>query len=315
MFNKQTPINLFYFLKHNLIKSYFVDHVQGSEDSPVPFAQAQNEVLSEGDNLNSNIAQNNPFYSVIPTQYIQSKDLPIVLYFHLFVLNSPVEFKEAIISRISCGFIYTVFIKIRYNKDNFFMAGNQFGFDFKSFNDIDDLLSIVNGRLEEKFEDYNLTDEFIVYIQLSFKKLDTKLLSEFGVDNLNNVPLLAYSGVKQKLNIPVSVNEDSLGKSLDVVIVNNKIVNICLIINNNKVNFLEKIKEKASMLKRVNHTDNITSFDSNFKFYLIRGENNNYILALNHINDKSIEEIRYSLNGVVINHIFDRLVNDTIIRK
>jgi hypothetical protein len=68
------------------------------------------------------------------------------------------------------------------------------------------------------------------------------------------------------------------------------------------------------MLKRAKHVDNITSFDSSFKFYLIR-DVNNYVLAVNHINDKCIEKIRYSLNGVVINHVIDSLFNDNIIRK
>lgn len=99
-----------------------------------------------------------------------------------------------------------------------------------------------------------------------------------------------------------------------MVIFKNKIVNICLVIGNNKVNFLDIIKEKASMLKRPNHVDNITSFDSSFKFYLIR-DTNNYVLAVNYINDKCIEKIRYSLSGVVINHVIDRLSNENIIRK
>ena len=194
------------------------------------------------------------------------------------------------------------------------MAGNQFGFNFKSFNDIDDLLSIIKARLEEKFEHYNLTDGSIVYVQLTFRKLDLKLLSEFKLGNLNNIPLSEHSSIKRKLNIPVSVNQDSLGRPLDMVIVNNKIVNISLTIDNKKVNFLDIINEKASMLKRVNHVDNIRSFDSSFKFYLIR-DKSNYVLAVNNINDKFIEKIRYSLNGVVINHVIDRLFNDQIIRK
>lgn len=99
-----------------------------------------------------------------------------------------------------------------------------------------------------------------------------------------------------------------------MVIVNNKIVNISLIVDNKEINFLDIIKEKAYMVRISNHPDYITSFDSSFKFYLIR-DISNYVLAVNHINDKTIEKIRYTLNGVVINHVTDYLSNDKIIRK
>jgi hypothetical protein len=36
---------------------------------------------------------------------------------------------------------------------------------------------------------------------------------------------------------------------------------------------------------------------------------------LNHINDKCIEKIRYSLSGVVINHVIDNIENDLVVRN
>ena len=54
------------------------------------------------------------------------------------------------------------------------MAGNKFDFDFSSKNNINDLLSNVNNRLDEYLDVYNLTDQSIVYIQLSFRKMDIK---------------------------------------------------------------------------------------------------------------------------------------------
>lgn len=185
-----TQVNMFY-IKHPLTRTYSTSH---------------DLIKDHEDNLNSKSSQNNPFFSVIPTKYIQSKDLPIFL--HLFALNSPIEFRYTIINNIPCGAIYTVFIKVRYDQDNFFMAGNQFGFNYKSFNDRDDLLSIIKKRLKDLFEEYKLTDDSIVYIQLNFRKLDTKLLSEFKLDNSNNISLSESSSIKRKLNIPVSVNEN-----------------------------------------------------------------------------------------------------------
>lgn len=57
------------------------------------------------------------------------------------------------------------------------MAGNQFGFDFNSNGDLDNLLSTIKLRLEDYFNQYNLTNQSIVYAQLIFRKIDTKLLS------------------------------------------------------------------------------------------------------------------------------------------
>jgi hypothetical protein len=68
---------------------------------------------------------------------------------------------------------YTVYIKVRYNEDSYFMAGNQFGFKYSSKINIDELYAIITARFEDYFSHYNLTDEDIVYIELIFRKFDT----------------------------------------------------------------------------------------------------------------------------------------------
>ena len=65
------------------------------------------------------------------------------------------------------------------------MAGNQFGFDFYFLNNTNDLLSNINNRLDQHLGVYNLSDEPIVYIQVSFRKMHIKLLSEFIWINLS----------------------------------------------------------------------------------------------------------------------------------
>lgn len=44
------------------------------------------------------------------------------------------------------------------------MVGNQFGFVFNSYKDIDQLLYNINQRLDDYFKDYNLSDGSIVYV-------------------------------------------------------------------------------------------------------------------------------------------------------
>ena len=42
------------------------------------------------------------------------------------------------------------------------MCGNQFGFNYKSTNDIDKLFSIVIDKIDESFQGYGLSDDDIV---------------------------------------------------------------------------------------------------------------------------------------------------------
>jgi hypothetical protein len=206
--------------------------------------------------------------------------------------------------------MFSVFIKIRYNENSFLMLGNQFGFCLNSINDIDDLLSIIQSRLDDSFEEYNLTNASISYLQISFRQLNKKLSSDLLLDKL---PYLTKSDIletKRDLNIPVSTN---LGNSLDVVVKDGFIIDIPITINNKKINFIDCIKEKSKVLK-IHHKDNITSFDSSFKFYLLK-DSSDYVLAIKSITNISIQKIRFSLNGVVVNHIIDNISDDIIHRN
>lgn len=51
------------------------------------------------------------FNNIIPSQYVQSKNKPLVVYFALHELYSP-TFNDKIISGIHMGHIYTVIVKV-----------------------------------------------------------------------------------------------------------------------------------------------------------------------------------------------------------
>lgn len=256
------------------------------------------------------------FNNIIPSSYVQSKNKPLVVYFGLHELYSPI-FNNKIISTIPIGYIYTVIIKVRYDGNNFFMAGNQFGFNYESLNNIDDLLTIINNKLDDYFSDYNLSDDSVLYVEVTFRQLDNKLLSEFSlktpgyVEGFENKALVTT----RDLNIPVSVNKDSLGNPLLTESHNGYIVNISVKIKDKIVNFLDIIKDKSKFLRK-NHKDNITLFHESFNFYLLKDHrNNSYILAVKRVLDNSIEKIRYSLDGAILNHLIDTINNDSVIRK
>lgn len=123
--------------------------------------------------------------------------------FSLLMLN-----KDYFVSkiRISVNKVnYTVYSEVIYNIGNFFLLVNQIGFYYNSDLKILDLLDVITDRLELSYEEYNLTEDSIVYIQITIpcgmpsgilkgipcnkrdSKLDKKLLSEYSLSPDNNV--------------------------------------------------------------------------------------------------------------------------------
>jgi len=82
-----------------------------------------------------------------------------------------------------------VIIKIRYRVDEYLMAGSQFGFNFSTIDPEELLLrsnelnDTVLGRLNLLFDEYKLTDDEVVHIMLTFRKIDLKFLSDIQCDS------------------------------------------------------------------------------------------------------------------------------------
>ena len=174
--------------------------------------------------------ENEQFFSIIPSIYISSKDKPIFVYLNINELNISL-FINKILSKVPKHLFYKVFIKVRYNLDSFFMAGSQFGFNFHSDLEIEDFFSIVMSRIKEYFDIYNLSEHDIVYIQISFSQKNKKLLSEFSLEKPFYITRHENLWTENKLSIPVSINQDSIGKPLPTIISNGIITHINLSIN------------------------------------------------------------------------------------
>lgn len=78
--------------------------------------------------------------------------------------------------------VYTVYVKIRYTRDNFLMVGNQFGFTFDSEQSYEVLFHYITARLKEYFTYYKLINEDIVYALISFRLLDKMIFSNLFLD-------------------------------------------------------------------------------------------------------------------------------------
>lgn len=268
--------------------------------------------FSSGFSIKANNSENNPFSNIIPSVYISAKDKPISIYFNIYDFYLS-KFTEEISSTIPKDFVYTCFIKVRYDEDKFFMAGYQFGFDFSSNYEIEKLLEVVKSRLHEYFIAYNLTEDAIVYVQISFRQKSKKLLSEFLLEKPSHTTTHENLQLGEKLNIPISTNENSLGKPLSTNISNGVLSEISLTLDGKLVNFLDIIRDKAKLLSK-DHINNITVFDKTFKFYLLR-DKYDYVLAVKQLENNFVEKIRYTLHGVVLNRVTDNVVDNVIYRN
>lgn len=178
---------------------------------------------------------------------------------------------------------YTVYIKIRYNRDSFFMAGNQIGFNYVSIDDLVNLYNAINIRLEEYFSVYNLQDDNIIYVQISLKLLDRKIYSGIMLDkdNLHYAVKSEVRQVKDIVSTPIVSNYSILGAVLNTISdINNIVTRVDLDIIKNDVslkgNFIDMIKENNKLA--MSRNNEVIVFDNTYKFYYVKS-NRNYVLV------------------------------------
>jgi hypothetical protein len=191
---------------------------------------------------------------------------------------------------LSIDNVYTIYVKVIYDKDTFFMVGNQFGFNFSYENSYEVLFYDITIRLEEYFAHYYLVNEDIVYVQVSFRLLDIMIYSDLFIDKdiLVNMTPTEKKDTLDLFVIPTATTEDGLGKCLPVVLdSNNKIKEVNIVIQDVKYNFLDIIVEKTKYIKN-SHRDVITSFHKDYKFYYIKS-NIDYILVVKEIDQNKVE--------------------------
>lgn len=246
--------------------------------------------------------------------YKGNKNKVVNVYFWVTDFNNLFDFSVKMLdTKLPINNVYTVFVKVRYNKNSFFMVGNQFGFSFNK--DFEVLFNDVKARLEEYFTYYNLVDEDIVYVQVSFRLLDRMIYSDLviNIDRLENISVTEIRAALDLITIPTTTEEDSLGKCLSVILdSNNNVKQVDVIIKDVKYNFLDIILEKTKYI-RSNHIDIVTQFDSRYKFYYIKS-NIDYILVIKELDNK-IEKYKYSTSGVLLSKIIDWYDGNILVRS
>lgn len=196
------------------------------------------------------------------------------------------------------------------------MYGNKYGFDYRGRDEIAELLMICRKRIAKSLEEYTFSKGSIVYVQITFRKLDVKLLTEFGLDKSSNDIITNRDAetITSTRNIPVSLNESSLDTPLKVDFVDILITYIYVTHNNETFNFLDRIKKQASFVPKY-HKDVITSFDSSYKFHLLYINTDYYVLATKFIDNNKVIKRSYLLNGVLYTYITDTLLPNNIVSR
>jgi len=161
------------------------------------------------------------------------------------------------------------------------MSESQFGFEYNDIYDIIELLNTITTRLEYSFKSYQISENSIQYIQLSFSEVNIKLTRDLILDKniLHSVDTTDEISISKCIYIPVSVYPKALEIALSKQLDNNmNITNIYLNIHGKNIHFLDEIKAKARFLKP-NHMNNISKFDSSLNFYLLK-DKYLYVLAI-----------------------------------
>lgn len=222
------------------------------------------------------------------------------------------KFKADYLKDIVVGNIYTVYVKVRYDEDNFFMLGNQFGFNFKSVDDLESLYNDIIIRMDDFTGRYDLVDDDIVYVQISFRLLDQRLFSDILIDKevLESSKPVEKHSIKETICIPSVITEDDLGKPLTTITDNKGVVtSIVVVIKGIEVNFLKYILEKSHYINK-HHIDNVTQFEGDCKFYYVKSKID-YILVNRILDDYTSEKLKYSLDGVLLLKITDKWLDET----
>ena len=137
------------------------------------------------------------------------------------------------------------------------MVGNQFGFKYNSSNDIQYLFNNTKVRLEEYFIKYDLQDEDILYVQISFRLLDRKIFSGISIDKqrVENLSLIEKKATLDLITIPVITKESELGNCLPTLLDKNNIIKeVSVVIKDKKYNFIDIIVENTKYIRKIIRT-------------------------------------------------------------
>lgn len=157
-----------------MIKPYFYNSTSCSVSATfarlVRFAKVFRYFSIAHSRLNDCLAMDStidPFNTIIPSEYTFGRNKPV--YFHLELHQMNLDyFAVQVNTKVPYNCTYTVFIRVKYNYNEYFMAGNQFGFTFDNDKRIQQVFKVIVDRFNKYMEYYKLTAKDIRYVAVGF---------------------------------------------------------------------------------------------------------------------------------------------------
>lgn len=232
---------------------------------------------------------------------------PIYVSYRLTHLYDILDFVLKLQSFLAINESYLVLIKVRYQGDTYKMAGKSFGLKYNDSTDLENVYHVVLDSLQKLFEVYGHAEDDIEYIQLIFRKIDKKFLSDILFDkthvNKKSLPLLN----KIIKLFPVTNNEDILGNRItDIISLENKISEVNINLNGLDISFMDNIRKQNEILKAKNVPE--VEFSNDYAFYLRDGTAKPNILAVATTGDVSVKQA-FTLEGVSLGTVQDKVVS------
>lgn len=225
------------------------------------------------------------------------------------------KFLDIVINNLPVGFNYLVLIKVRHSYDNYLMAGNQYAFIYHEVNDIslDDFYNSIISRLAGLFEEYDISNDQVMFIQIRFQAIDKKFISDIMVTSDTKLNLEPSVKLKNINYFPLTTDVNIIGNELIPYINKNKVETINITLEDREFNFIDKIKVQNDVLSVLNKEAVI--FDKDCKFFLRNSVKPYYILVIKQLKNNQTLKQAYTYDGVLLGSVIDTNISDTNIQR
>lgn len=190
-------------------------------------------------------------------------------------------------------------------------------------------------RVNVLLEQYNLIVNDIVHINVEFIPVKPSFIFDYdipcqkedytsiqenkdtSVENVSNVTVEHDKKLDILTDIPVTTNLDSILPLVKLDVQDGLITNIPIEFKGKTINLLDNIKHqnKILALKKTGSEDTIDHFDHKWKLFYLESGKLPSVLALKFYSDCTVTNIRYSLNGVIITRVVDKVTDcNTVMR-